>query len=352
MVQCLRSDRTRRFLQLLCVGTAALAAVGAVADAAGPVPGPSACQAAPPRPAARPPAAPAAKATPLQLQNFVYCSPAPVPVVPVAPVTPASATAPPASGPGTAPPSMCPPPAPVEKCTVDPANVPTSVEINLGKGIGLKFQSAGWLAWVLTGLCVLAALAALVQVLRSGPPTPAAGGAAPARGWAWLAALLALVLGLFLGLALAPGPQLTEAQLRELQASPQFRAAMVELVEAKAEAARLRERVAALELAARPAVPVVPPAPAPAEQRTGGYDPLSLVLGAALAAAMGLAWFTRWVQDNAQMRAVLQAIGAAVAAAGVGRTAPEPVPPSAETIALATVRRLLGGRWRVPGESL
>ncbi|GHC91513.1 hypothetical protein GCM10007320_40590 [Pseudorhodoferax aquiterrae] len=328
-------------MQLLCVGTAALAAVGAVADAAGPVPGPPACQAAPPRPAARPPAAPAAKATPLQLQNFVYCSPAPVPVAP------ASATAS-----ATAPPSVCPPPAPVEKCTVDPANLPTSVEINLGKGIGLKFQSAGWLAWVLTGLCVLAALAALVQVLRSGQPTPAAGGAAPARGWAWLAALLALVLGLLLGLALAPGPQLTEAQLRELQASPQFKAAMVELVEAKAEAARLRERVAALELAARPAVPVVPPAPTPAEQRTGGYDPLSLVLGAALAAAMGLAWFTRWVQDNAQMRAVLQAIGAAVAAAGVGRTAPEPVPPSAETLALATVRRLLGGRWRVPGESL
>nr|WP_145545528.1 hypothetical protein [Variovorax boronicumulans] len=329
-------------MQLLCVWTGALAAAGAAADAAGPVPEPTACQATPPRPVSRPPAPPAAKATPLQLQNFVYCSPAPLPVAPVAPVASASATT---------PPSVCPPPAPVEKCTVDPANLPTSVEINLGKGIGLKFQSAGWLAWVLTGLCVVAAIATLVQALRSGPPMPATGGAARARSWGWLTALLALVLGLLLGFALAPGPQLTEAQLRELQASPQFKAAMVELVEAKAEAARLRERVAALELAARPAVPVVPPAPTPAEQRTGGYDPLSLVLGAALAAAMGLAWFTRWVQDNAQMRAVLQAIGAAVAAAGVGRTAPEPVPPSAETIALATVRRLLGGRWRVGSES-
>lgn len=348
MVQRLRSDRVQRFLQLLCVWMGAVAAAGAAADAPGPVPEPPVCPAGPPRPPGRPPALTAPKPTPLVMQNFVYCSAAPMPGAP------ASATAPPAPGPASAPPPACPAPAPAEKCTVDPATVPTSVEINFGKGIGLKFQSAGWLAWVLTGLCVVAVIAALVQVLRSGPPTPTAGGAAPARGWGWgwLAALLALVLGLCAGLALAPGPQLSEAQLRELQASPQFKAAMVELVEAKAEAARLRERVAALELAARTGVPVAPaPVPAPAEPRTGGYDLFSLVLGAALAVAVGLAWFTRWVQDHAQMRAVLQAIGAAVSAAGVGRTASEPVPPSAESIALATVRRLLAGRWRVAGDS-
>ena len=350
MVQCLRSAQARRLSQLLCAGALALAAAAAAADAPTPGPAPPACTASAPRQPGRPVAVPVPKAAPLVLQNFVNCSAAP------APAATASATAPPAGWPATAPPPACPPPAPAEKCTVDPATVPTSVEVNFGKGIGLKFQSAGWLAWVLTGLCAGAVVVALVQILRSGPATPAAGGTAPARAWAWVAALLALVLGLFVGLALAPGPQLTEAQLRELQASPQFKAAMVELVEAKAEAARLRERVAVLELAARTAVPVAPPpAPAPGEPRMGGYDPFSLVLGAALAVAVGLAWFTRWVQEHAQARAVLRAIGAAVAAAGVERSAisrPDSVPPSAEEMALMTVRRLLSGRWGPPGESL
>lgn len=350
MVQCLRSAQARRLLQLLSAGALALAAAAAAADAPTPGPAPPACTASAPRQPGRPVAVPVPKAAPLVLQNFVYCSAAP------APAATASATAPPAGGPATAPPPACPPPAPAEKCTVDPATVPTSVEVNFGKGIGLKFQSAGWLAWVLTGLCAVAVVVALAQILRSGPATPAAGGTAPTRAWAWLAALLALVLGLFVGLALAPGPQLTEAQLLELQASPQFKAAMVELLEAKAEAARLRERVAVLELAARTAVPVAPPpAPAPGEPRMGGYDPFSLVLGAALAVAVGLAWFTRWAQEHAQTRAVLHAIGAAVAAAGVERSAtsrPDSVPPSAEEMALMTVRRLLSGRWGLPGESL
>jgi hypothetical protein len=383
MVQCLRFASARRLLQLLCASALALAAAGAAADASTPVPAPPACQASAPRQPGRPVAVPAPKAMPLTLQNFVYCSPAP------APVAPASAAAPPAPTSVAPPPPVCPPPAPVEKCTVDPAAVPTSVEINLGKGIGLKFQSAGLLAWVLTGLCVAAVFAAF---RRSKPAASSAGEVAPARAWprgAVLAVPVALAMGLWLGLVLAPGPQLSEEQLQALQTSPQFKAAMVELVEAKAEAARLRERVAVLEMAARTAVPVAPPppAPAPGEPRAGGYDLFSLVLGAVLTMGAGVAWFMRWVQQRAQMRELLRAIGVAVAvaepqpstaaqpAAGPPSTEakseavqpsadakPEQVSPpavakpespsrSAEAIALMTVRRLLSGRWSVPDAS-
>ncbi|RCW68134.1 hypothetical protein DES41_108316 [Pseudorhodoferax soli] len=352
MVQCLRSAGARRLVQLLCAWALALAAAAALADAPNPVPAPPACTASAPRQPGRPVAVPVPKAAPLLLQNFVYCSPAP-PSAPV-PVAVASAAVAPASAPATAPTAACPLPAPATPCTVDPTTVPTSVEINLGKGIGLKFQSAGWLAWVLTGLCALAVIAVLFHVLRSRPVVAAGGSTAPASGWPWLAALLALVLGLFAGLALAPEPQLSDAQLRALQDSPQFKAAMVELVEAKAEAARLRERVVALELAARAAVPAPPLTPAPQVLRMGGYDLFSLVLGAALAVAVGIAACMRWVQEHAQMRELLRAIGAAVSAAGPWRTTvtkPEAGPPSADAIALVTVRRLLSGRWGAPGDS-
>ncbi|KQP44629.1 hypothetical protein ASF44_27530 [Pseudorhodoferax sp. Leaf274] len=233
--------------------------------------------------------------------------------------------------------------------------VPTSMEINLGKGIGVKFQSAGVLAWVLAIACVAAVGVVLYRLVRSAASAAADTGS-PDTTRSWLAVALALVAGLVIGFLVAPGPQLSDAQLRELRDSAQFKAAVVELVEAKAEAARLRERVAALELAARPAVPVAPvsvpvPVPVPDISRPGGIDLVSLLLGAALALAAGLAAFTRWMRDLAQMRGVLRAIGAALAATGLQRppaAKPESPPPSPEAIALQMVRELLPLRWSMP----